>query len=432
MKTTTKRALSILAVTALLVGLGYAGAVAYDLQQRYPQTRGSLAASALKTQLERGRYIADLADCVACHSAPGGQPFAGGYRLETPFGPLLSSNITSDPQTGIGGWTQEQFDRAVRHGKGSHGYLYPAMPYTAYGRLTDQDLADLWQYIRTLPPVSNAVVENQLPFPFDQRWLLAGWNLLFFRATPFEPDPRRSDAFNRGDYLVNGPGHCTVCHTAVNFLGGDSEDSLQGAVLAGWHAPDLTGNLHTGLGHWTTDDIVLYLKTGTNRLSVASGPMTEAIENSTQYLTEEDLAAIAEYLKTLPASVKPRAEQLSSVAPAMVSGKRIYDSQCSACHVSDGSGVRQMIPTLAGNPVVNARDPASLLRMLLNGSDGPRTAGNPTGAGMPALDWRLADDQVAAVLTYIRNTWGNAAPGVDARQAEQSRQETGARPWAGG
>lgn len=428
-KPRTLLTLAAVATVALLAG---AGVILYDLQRSYPQNDGNLAGPSLEKQIARGRYIADLADCAACHSVPGGQPFAGGYRLETPFGPLLSSNITSDPQTGIGGWTQERFDRAVRHGKGSHGYLYPAMPYTAYARLTDQDLADLWQYIRTLPPASNAVVENQLPFPFDQRWLLAGWNLLFFHATPFEPDPQRSTAFNRGDYLVNGPGHCTVCHTAMNFLGGESEDSLQGAVLAGWHAPDLTGNPHTGLGHWSEADIVQYLKTGTNRRSVASGPMTEAIENSTQYLTEEDLAAIAEYLKALPASVKPRAEQMPAASADMALGKRIYDSQCTACHVSDGSGVRQMIPKLAGNPVVNSHDPATLLRMVLNGSDGPRTAGNPTGAGMPAFDWRLPDDQVAAVLTYIRNAWGNTAPGVNARQAAQSRQESGARPWVGG
>lgn len=432
MNASMKRSVPALVAVAVLAMLGYAGAVLYDLRRAYPQSTDGLAGPALEQQRQRGQYIARLADCTACHTAPDGQPFAGGYRLETPFGPLLTSNITSDPQTGIGGWTQEQFDRAVRHGKGSHGYLYPAMPYTAYTRLTDQDLADLWQYIRALPPVSNAVVENQLPFPFNQRGLLAGWNLLFFRPGVFKPDPQRSESLNRGDYLVNGPGHCTVCHTAVNFLGGDSEDSLQGAVLAGWHAPDLTGNLHTGLGHWSENDIVQYLKTGTNQRSVASGPMIEAIENSTQYLTDADLQAIADYLKAIPASLKPHAEQMPASAPDMAMGKRIYDSQCNACHVSDGSGVRQMIPTLAGSPVVNSRDPATLLRMVLNGSDAPRTAGNPTGAGMPAFDWRLADDQVAAVLTYIRNTWGNAAPGVNAQQAAQSRQETGARPSVGG
>lgn len=417
---------------AVLGAIGYTALVQVGLHKSYPQQ--VLVADnhdQLNEQIQRGEYVARLSDCTACHTAEGGQPFAGGYKLNTPFGAILSSNITSDPDTGIGGWSQEQFDRAVRHGVGSHGYLYAAMPYNAYAKLTDQDLADLWAYIRTIPPVKNQVVENQLPFPFNQRWTLAGWNLLFFKDKVFEPQVNVSDQVNRGAYLVDGPGHCSSCHTAKNMLGGDTSAYLQGGALQGWYAPNLTPDPHTGLGKWSESDIVSYLRSGTNKMTASSGPMTEAIENSTQYMTDDDLQAIALYLKSLPASGKPVPQPLSADNTAMITGKKVFESQCSACHVSNGSGIRNMIPALAGNPQVNSPDPLSLINVALNGSQGPFTHANPTAAGMPGFARKLSDSNIADVMTYIRNSWGNSAGQVSTEDVAKARSSTQAQPWLG-
>lgn len=410
---------------------GYTAYVQYGLHKSYPQTEQTQTGQALQDQIKRGQYVARLSDCTACHTANGGKSFAGGYTLQTPFGAILSSNITSDKETGIGGWTQEQFDRAVRHGVGSNGYLYAAMPYNAYAKLTDQDLSDLWAYMKTVPAVKSKVVENQLPFPFNQRWLLAGWNMLFFKDQVFQPAPQRSAEENRGAYLVDGPGHCASCHTAKNLLGGDSADYLQGGALQGWYAPDLTANPHVGLGSWSKDDIVTYLHSGTNNITASSGPMTEAVENSTQYMTTADLQAIASYLKSLPASDVAKPTPISSTDEAMKQGKYVFESQCGACHVSNGSGIRRMIPALANNPQVNSPDPSSLLNVVLNGTLGPMTHANPTAAGMPAFDWKLSDDNIADVLTYIRNSWGNSAAAVTPETVAKARQTLKVKPWLG-
>ena len=431
MSKTIRRAGLGIVYLAVLGALGYTALVQYDVHKSYPQAIQPENGAALQAQIKRGEYVARLSDCTACHTAHGGKPFAGGYKLETPFGDILSSNITSDKETGIGNWTQEQFDRAVRHGIGSHGHLYAAMPYNAYAKLTDQDLTDLWTYIRTIPPVKKDVVENQLPFPFNQRWTLAGWNLMFFRDRVFGPDVSHSDQLNRGQYLVDGPGHCASCHTAKNFLGGDSSAYLQGGTLEGWHAPDLTSNPHTGLGSWSQEDIVSYLRSGTNRNAASSGPMTEAIENSTQYMTQSDQEAIASYLKSLPASSLKKPVAISGNDNAMKVGKKVFESQCNACHVSDGSGIRNMIPALANNPQINAEDPSSLLNVVLNGSEGPFTHANPTSAGMPDFAWKLSDSNIADVMTYIRNSWGNAAPAISANDVAKARQDMKAQPWLG-
>ncbi|PYD81723.1 alcohol dehydrogenase [Komagataeibacter oboediens] len=377
-------------------------------------------------RIERGRYLAIAGDCLACHTTPGGKPFAGGLDLKTPFGIITTSNITSDRETGIGSWTLQQFDSAVRHGKSPKGYLYPAMPYPAYAKITDTDLADLWEYIRTIPPVRNAAVTNKLPFPYNIRALMIGWNLLFLDRTPFAPDPSKSAQVNRGAYLVEGLEHCGTCHTTKNFLGGDTRATYQGTSLQGWYAPDLSNNPHTGLGRWSADDLVTYLRSGTNRFTAASGPMTETIENSTQHLSDVDLQAIAAYFKSLP----PRAAAAPAPLPAtnaqMVTGAREFIVQCSACHVSSGAGIRNMIPTLQDNPAVNAPDPDSLLNIVLRGTNGPMTAANPTGAAMPAFGWKLHDDQIAAILTYIRNSMGNAAPAVQPADVARARKAIGA------
>ncbi|WP_144107447.1 c-type cytochrome [Paraburkholderia sp. BCC1886] len=429
---------SIKTIGATVIGLAVAGAVVYAAGVEYDLNRPARMESAMapegtvEAQIARGKYVAFAADCAACHTSKGGgAPFAGGYSLETPFGTILSSNITSDKETGIGNWSLEQFDRAVRHGKGSHGYLYPAMPYTAYASMSDGDIRDLWAYVKTIAPVSHPVVENQLPFPYNQRWLLGGWNALFFHAQPFKADDTKSVEYNRGAYLVEGAGHCAACHTGKNFLGGDSSAFLQGGSLSGWYAPDLTPNPHVGLGTWSIDDIVGYLQTGSNEKTVSSGPMTEAIENSTQHLNPSDLRAIAVFLKGQKPSPSVPPSTLSADDESMQLGKRVFESQCIACHASNGTGVRRMIPALAGNAAVNSNDPASLLQVVLKGEEAPMTAGNPTAAGMPRFDWKLSDDEIASVLTYVRNSWGNGAPAVSAKSVATVRASEGAKAWLG-
>lgn len=382
-----------------------------------------LSASDLFNRVSAGRYQAVLADCAACHTVPGGKPFAGGAPLETPFGRLVPSNITPDPETGIGRWSYADFRGAVKHGVGKDGKrLYPAMPYPAYSSMTEADIADLWAYFQRIEPVSNRVVSNQLPFPFNIRTAMIGWNLLNFSPKEFAPDPTKSPEWNRGAYIVNGPAHCGTCHTPKNLTGGDkSEQFLRGANLQGWVAPDITNDGHKGIGQWTAEDIVTYLKTGANRFDVASGPMAEAITHSTQYWTDADLTAVATYLKDIKGDGAPPPQPRAASDPAMVAGKAVYLDRCAACHVSSGEGQPLLFPKLAKGPTVNGEDPASLIRVVLEGSQAVGTATHPTAPAMPSFAWNLDDDAVANVLTYVRNSWGNAAPAVSAGQVRDMR-----------
>jgi len=291
--------------------------------------------------VEHGRYIATAADCTACHTAPGGKPFAGGGALETPFGLLLAPNITPDVQTGIGGWTDDEFANALQNGIGHGGiHLYPAMPYTYYTHLTPADVLAIRAYLNTVQPVHNLVIANQLPFPFNQRETMVGWNALYFTPGEFKSDPGKSEEWNRGAYLVEGAEHCGLCHTPKNAMGGDeNSQAMQGSVLQNWYAPNLTSNSHLGLGDRSTDDIVLYLKTGRNRFDLASGPMADAITHSLSHLADADIRAMAVYLKSLPAGGGTALQPISAEGPKMQQGAAIYDNQCAACHRADGQGI---------------------------------------------------------------------------------------------
>lgn len=378
-------------------------------------------------QIEAGRYQATLGDCAGCHTAPGGKPFAGGVALETPFGTLVAPNITPDRDTGIGAWSEEDFRRALKQGVGHGGErLYPAMPYTAYTKMSDSDVAALWAYLRTVQPVGNKVQSNQLPFPFRIRLLMAGWNWINFTPGDFKPDAKKSAEWNRGAYIVEGAGHCSVCHAPKSALGAD-KGGLTGTVLQGWFAPNITGNLHDGVGSWSADGIVTYLKTGAGRGTIGSGPMREVIENSTSKMTDADLKAIAVYLKDLPGGDGKGPAPVAKDNLAMQTGAKIYAVNCSACHNGDGSGQGQLFPRLAGNSVVQQGDPTTLIHVVLAGSQGAVTAAAPTTPAMPSLAFRLTDQQVADVLTYVRNSWGNAAPAVtpDAVAKQRRAQKNG-------
>ncbi|WP_455845191.1 c-type cytochrome [Pantoea agglomerans] len=388
-----------------------------DVLTSQPPTAADAAAVA------RGHYVAIASDCTACHTLPESKmPLAGGYAISTPFGGIYASNITPDGETGIGSWTERDFFRAVRHGKGKEGeHLYPAMPYNAYVKLTDQDMHDLWMYMRSVPLIRNQVPETQLGFPYNIRLAMMGWNLLFFKNSGFQVDPGKSAEWNRGAYLVEGPEHCAACHTAKNIIGGDSSDYLQGSNLGEWHAPDITPNPHTGIGSWSEQQVVDYLKLGSNHVAVASGPMAEAVTNSTQHLTDADLKAIAVYLKQVPPSKSTKPQPIAADTAQMKMGENVYSANCSACHNSDGKGIPNLAASLAGNPGLMADDTSSIITTVLQGGRGAVTAGNPTSGAMPSFAWKLSDEQVAAAATYLRNSWGNAAGAVSADEVAKAR-----------
>jgi mono/diheme cytochrome c family protein len=382
-------------------------------------------------RIERGRYLAVLGDCAGCHTAARGAPFAGGVALQTPFGTLVAPNITSDPETGIGNMTNEEFLAVLHEGRGHDGKrLYPAMPYPAYTKMTDDEVLALRAYFATVAPVSNRVVSNQLPFPLNIRLAMTVWNGLNFTPGRYQPNPQKSAMWNRGAYIVEGPAHCGTCHTPKTLLGGDKNSAaLTGATLQGWFAPDITNDQRKGIGGWSTDDLVQYLKTGTNKWTLASGPMAEAVSHSTSRMNDEDILAIATYLKDSGQSgASARPEPVAAGNNAMRAGAAIYKDSCAACHKDSGEGEINLFPRLAGSALVQSDDPTTLVRVVLHGTRAVSTAGAPTAPAMPAFDWRLEDAQVAAVLTYIRNNWGNAAGPVPAGAVASQRASLAKSP----
>lgn len=412
---------------------------------RNPHRRASLAAVLLSmsvvapalagepdsqafTQIERGRYLASASDCISCHTIPGGKAFAGGRAIETPFGDIISANITPDLETGIGAWSDEAFDAAVRQGiRREGGLLYPAMPYNAYAKLSRDDVLAIRAYLASVEPVRNQVPATNLPFPFNIRSAMHVWNALYFDRSEFKRDPSKSDEWNRGAYLVTGPGHCGACHTPKTFLGGDKSDQyLRGSYLQGWYAPNITDDKRIGLGNWTPDDIAAYLKTGHNRITAATGPMGEAVSLSTSHLTDEDARAIATYLKSLPGETESVAP-LAANAATMVTGRAIFRDQCSACHGLEGKGVANLFPAVADASGVRSNDATTAIRIVLRGARSVATDREPTSPGMPSYSWQLNDTQVADVLNYIRNSWGGAASPIDPQDVGRVRAETSAR-----
>ena len=365
------------------------------------------AVVAQQTPVQRGEYLARAGDCVSCHTATGGAPFAGGLRLDTPFGYMLSPNITPDPDTGIGRWSLADFQRAMQHGVNNHNQdMFPVMPFDFYTRVTREDVEAIYAYVRTLTPVKNAVEVNHLYFPFNQRWSMAVWRELYFTEGVYKPDPAQSAGWNRGAYLVEGLGHCSDCHSPRNLMGGIEKDkAFTGATIDGWFALNLSSNLHTGLGEWTADEIATYLKTGAYKgKTTALGPMAEVVRNSTSYLTDADLKAMGEYLKSLPASSPLRAGRPLPTDKRMQAAG-LYLDLCSGCHQSRGRGVPGTFPPLAGNGVVLAPDPANILKVVLGG-----VPAQGKYVPMPSFASQLTDQGVADLANYIRTSWGNNAP----------------------
>jgi mono/diheme cytochrome c family protein len=393
------RATSLGAILAVLVA-GDACAQAAKAPARPP------SATRIPAQTD-GEYLARAGDCISSHTAPGGAPFAGGLRIETPFGPMLSPNITPDPATGIGRWSRADFRRALHTGVNKRGQdLYPTMPFDFYTKVTRVDVDAIYDYLRTVKPVRNAVDVNQLQFPFNQRWTMGVWRELYFTEGAYRSNPAQSASWNRGGYLVEGLGHCSDCHSPRNLLGGiEKSKDFSGAVIDGWFALDLTSDISTGLGAWSADEIATYLKTGVARDKTTTlGPMAEVIRNSLSYLTDDDLRAMAEYLKALPPDSSLRTGR-KHPDPSRVRGAQLYVDNCSGCHQISGKGIPGVFPPLAGNGVVVAAAPNDILKVVDRGIEA--RAGF---VAMPAFATQLTDQQVADIANYVRTSWGNKAP----------------------
>jgi mono/diheme cytochrome c family protein len=380
--------------------------------------------------IESGHYLVTAGDCTACHTVTGsGREFAGGRPIETPFGNIMAANITPDRDTGIGGWTEQQFVDAVRKGVRPDGSrLYPAMPYPNYTKMPREDVVAIFDYLKTIKPVHNKVDRSTLPFPFNVRAGMHAWDALFFSPGVYKPDPNKSAEWNRGAFLVKGPGHCGGCHTPKNVAGADKDSkALQGARLQGWHAPNITNDQNNGLGGWSVEDIAQYLKTGHNRITAATGLMAEEIKHASSKMTDADLKAIATYLKSMPGAKETKAAAIPADDPVMKAGHAIYRDQCAACHMIDGKGVPHLFPALADASVLRSSDPRTAIRLVLRGARTVATKQEPTGPGMPSYSHMLSDKEIAAVLTYARNAWGRAAPAVSASDVAKARRELEAR-----
>jgi alcohol dehydrogenase (quinone), cytochrome c subunit len=401
----------------------------------------SAAANAQQTATptNKGEYLARAGDCIACHSTRGGKAFAGGLRMGTPMGAIYSTNITPDPDTGIGNYSLQDFDRAVRSGIAKDGHrLYPAMPYPSYAKITDDDIKALYDFfMKDVPPVKQANKPDEIPWYLSPRWPLAVWDVAFAPKAPYAARQDHDAAWNRGAYLVEGLGHCGACHTprgwAIQEKALDDSKSvyLRGAQLDAWSAPDLRGDLRTGLGAWSVDDLAAFLKTGHNNRGVAFGSMLDVVNNSTPYLSDDDVHAVAMFLKSLP----PEADQNafvydSAAAQSLQNGKpqqpgaAIYLGTCAACHGGDGKGQPPFMPPLAGNPAVLDGDPSSLINLVLNGADPLIVKGVPDAYRMPQFRIQLTDEEIAQVLSFVRGGWGNGAGAITTGQVAKLRPVT--------
>ena len=417
-------------VIAAVVAVGAAGGAWMFLDRGFlPTVPGAQVVTATTQTITRGEYLARAGDCVACHAAPGGKLFAGGRAMPTPFGDIFVPNITPDDETGIGRWTPADFYRTMHSGISRDGtLLYPAMPFASYTKVTREDSDSIFAYLMSIPPVNQKNRPHELRFPYNQRDLLLGWRALYFKEGEYVPDPRQSAQWNRGAYLVQGLGHCTMCHTAINALGGSSESkAFEGGMIPNqnWYAPSLTSNREAGLGDWRIKDISDLLQSGVSHRGTVYGPMAEVVYNSLQYISDPDTAAMAVYLKALPQrdSGPPLSASARLVSPGVMElGRNIYVKQCAMCHGAEGKGQPPMYPPLAANQSIVMASPVNSIRMVLNGGYPPGTAKNPQPHGMPPFAHLLNDEQVAAVVTYVRVAWGNVGTPVTATQANDMRK----------
>ena len=403
----------------------------------------ALTAPATEAQIEQGRYLTLAGNCMACHTTRGGTPFAGGRRIDTPFGGVYSSNLTPDPETGLGQWTAQDFWQAMHRGRSKDGRLLaPAFPYNHTSVISRSDSDAVFAWLNTLPPVVQAQPAHKLVWPVGTQPALAVWRSLFFEPSPFQADPAHSAEWNRGAYLVQGLGHCAACHSPRNALGASGAvNDLSGGLMpvVNWYAPDLTRDTESGLASTPLPEIVRLLRTGASSTAQTSGPMGEVVQHSLQHLTEADLQAMAVYLQSRAQNTPPPTtpQPTTAKAPAArislqvaTQGAKVYERQCLQCHGEQGAGVTTAsgevaYPALAGNRAVLLSDPTNLVQLVLYGGYGPATQGHPRPFGMPPAVLELDDRDIAAVLTHLRTRWGNQASEVTPLQVNRIRAAQG-------
>ncbi len=430
-----------LAFAATVLGLLAAGAWRSSTAAESASADTAAAAPTDAALIQRGEYLARAGDCIACHSAPGKPAFAGGLPIDSGHGLIYSTNITPDPAHGIGRYTEAQFADALRHGKRADGqHLYPAMPYPSYAKVSDEDVHALYVFfMKGVKPAAVTPPATDLSFPFSQRWAMGLWNWFFTSDQPFRAQAGWNQQVTRGAYLVEGLGHCGSCHTPRGFAMNEKADRsdqarfLSGGELGGWEVPSLRG-----LPHWTDKDIVDYLQTGRNRSAAVAGEMAQVVEHSTAHLNEDDLRAMAAYLKTLSpvaersAAVKPQGatetQRKLTAAVDLTLGERLYLDNCAACHFVTGQGAPRVFPRLDGATVVNADSPSGLLHVILAGASTPSTDKAPSVLVMPGFAQRLDDREVAALASFVRQGWSNQAASVSERQVSRLREHLEAQP----
>jgi mono/diheme cytochrome c family protein len=382
-------------------------------------------------QIERGKYLALAGNCASCHTVESDGYMAGGVAFETPFGKIYSTNITPDPDTGIGNWTGLHFLNSMRHGIRPDGeHLYPVFPYTSFTKVTNEDVAALFAYLKSIPAIRQETPENEMSFPFNVRSLMSAWKSMYFEAGVYEASNEESAEWNRGAYMVEALAHCGACHSPRNYLGaehpdmamsgGAYTDKVPGGNLRPWSAPNLT-SVPNGLGMWPVEEVAAYLKNGINSYVETFGPMNEVILNSTRHLSDDDIDAMAVYLKSLP----PREADTRSAANDNVlgMGRTLYNLHCGTCHLPTGLGDEESAPRLGGGSlVVQANNPASLINVILYGPELP-VPPLPTKRRKPMEEFQylLDDEEVAALASYLRNTWGNTGGEVTAKQVAAQR-----------
>jgi mono/diheme cytochrome c family protein len=379
--------------------------------------------------VERGAYLARAGNCAGCHTARGGPPYAGGRGIDTPFGTVYASNLTPDAATGLGGWTASDFWRALHHGRSKDGrLLYPAFPYPNYTQVTRADADAIFAFLRSQPAVAQANRPQALRFPYNTQAALAIWRAAFYKPGVFEADAHQSAEWNRGAYLVRGLGHCEACHAPRNSLGATSGSAeLSGGIIAAqrWYAPSLAAASEAGVADWEPHEIVALLKTGrvarASGLVTVMGPMADVVYRSTQHLSDGDLQAIATFLKQLPQTAAASQAATAADAAVLDRGAVVYKDRCSACHGKQGQGAAPAYPPLAGDRAVTMASPANLVRVVVSGGYLPATAGNPRPYGMPPFGQELPDADIAAVTTFVRQSWGNRAGAVSALDVLRGR-----------
>jgi mono/diheme cytochrome c family protein len=416
-------AAAMVAASAVTIVFSQTAGTASSAPPLPPGTAAGASAPTASPLVERGRYLVALGDCMDCHTPAGAQPFSGGRPVSTPFGTVLSANLTSDAATGIGRYTADTFYRAMHEGIDHEGRnLYPAFPYNNYTNVTREDTDAIYAYMRTVPAVQHEVDRNQLKFPFNVRALMTVWNWMFLDKGPLHEDTSKSAQWNRGAYIVQGLGHCEACHTARNLLGGQKhEAAFQGGAFDTWFAPDITPNRRTGIGGWSSDDLLEFFREGRNVHSAASGEMGEVVGFSTSQMNDADLAAVLAYLADRPTS--PDIAVAAPNAGVMTQGQAIWQDACSACHRMEAQGVPRYFPPMKSNANLQQNDPTTVVHYILAGAQHRPTQRAPTPLSMPAFDWKLDDAQVAAVATYARNSWGNSAAAVTTEQVADLRKK---------